>query len=25
MGSVPELADLPVVFISGYGRDDTIS
>ena len=25
MGSVPELADLPVVFISGYGRDDTIA
>ena len=24
MGSVPELADLPVVFISGYGRDETI-
>ena len=23
--SVPELADLPVVFISGYGRDDTIA
>ena len=25
MGSVPELADLPVVFISGYGRDETIA
>ena len=23
--SVPELADLPVVFISGYGRDETIA
>ena len=25
LGSVPELADLPVVFISGYGRDDTLA
>ena len=25
MKSVPELADLPVVFISGYGRDETIA
>ncbi len=25
MGSAPELADLPVVFISGYGRDETIA
>ena len=25
MDSVPELADLPVVFISGYGRDETIA
>ena len=25
MGIVPELADLPVVFISGYGRDETIA
>ena len=25
MASVPELADLPVVFISGYGRDKTIA
>ena len=25
LGSVPELADLPVVFISGYGRDETIA
>ena len=25
LGSVPELADLPVVFISGYGRDQTIA
>ena len=25
MGSVPELADLPVIFISGYGRDETIA
>ena len=24
MLSVPELADLPVIFISGYGRDETI-
>ena len=25
MESVPELADLPVVFISGYGRDESIA
>ena len=25
MESVPALADLPVIFISGYGRDETIS
>ena len=25
MKSVPELADLPVVFISAYGRDETIA
>ena len=25
MKSVPEIADLPVVFISGYGRDETIA
>ena len=25
MDSVPELADLPVIFISGYGRDETIA
>ena len=25
MGSVPELSDLPVIFISGYGRDETIA
>ena len=25
MQSVPDLADLPVVFISGYGRDETIA
>ena len=25
MGSVPELADLPVVFISSYGRQETIA
>ena len=25
MSDVPELADLPVVFISGYGRDETIA
>ena len=25
MGSLPELADLPVIFISGYGRDETIA
>ena len=24
MGEIPELADLPVIFISGYGRDETI-
>ena len=24
MATVPELADLPVIFISGYGRDETI-
>ena len=24
MAQVPELADLPVIFISGYGRDETI-
>ena len=24
MRSVPEMADLPVIFISGYGRDETI-
>ena len=24
MGTIPELADLPVIFISGYGRDETI-
>ena len=24
MQSVPELADLPVIFISGYGRDETV-
>ena len=24
MQSVPEMADLPVIFISGYGRDETI-
>ena len=24
MGEVPELSDLPVIFISGYGRDETI-
>ena len=23
--SVPELADRPVIFISGYGRDETIA
>ena len=25
MESVPALADLPVIFISGYGRDETIA
>ena len=25
MREVPELADLPVVFISGYGRDETVA
>ena len=25
MQNVPELADLPVIFISGYGRDETIA
>ncbi|MCY4481253.1 MAG: response regulator [Spirochaetaceae bacterium] len=25
MESVPELSDLPVIFISGYGRDETIA
>ena len=25
MESVPELADLPVIFVSGYGRDETIA
>ena len=25
MGQVPELADLPVIFISGYGRDETVA
>ena len=25
MGSVPELFDLPVIFISGYGRDETVA
>ena len=25
MGQVPELSDLPVVFISGYGRDETVA
>ena len=25
MESVPELADVPVIFISGYGRDETIA
>ena len=25
MASVPELADVPVIFISGYGRDETIA
>ena len=25
MEAVPEFADLPVIFISGYGRDETIA
>ncbi len=25
MGTVPELADLPVIFISAYGRDETVA
>ncbi len=25
MGQVPELADLPVIFISGYSRDETVA
>ena len=25
MQTVPELSDLPVIFISGYGRDETIA
>ena len=25
MERVPELADLPVIFISGYGRNETIA
>ena len=25
MESLPEMADLPVIFISGYGRDETIA
>ncbi len=25
LGRIPELADLPVIFISGYGRDETIA
>ena len=25
MQAVPELADLPVIFISGYGRDETVA
>ena len=25
MGEIPELSDLPVIFISGYGRDETIA
>ena len=24
MGTIPEMADVPVIFISGYGRDETI-
>ena len=25
MGEVAELSDLPVIFLSGYGRDETIA
>ena len=25
MRQIPELADLPVIFISGYGRDETVA
>ena len=25
MGSVPELSDVPVIFISGYGREETVA
>ncbi|MDE0193895.1 MAG: response regulator [Gammaproteobacteria bacterium] len=25
MGTVPELAEVPVIFISGYGRDETVA
>ena len=25
MNEVPELSDLPVIFISGYGRDETVA
>ena len=25
MGRIPELSDLPVIFISGYGRDETVA
>ena len=25
MGTIPELSDLPVIFISGYGRDETVA
>ena len=25
MGSIPELSDLPVIFISAYGRDETVA
>ena len=25
MAGIPELADLPVIFISGYGRDETVA
>ena len=25
LGEVPELSDLPVIFISGYGRDETVA